>query len=119
PPSATVLQEATRYESELTPRQKEVLALVAKGLTNYEIGVRLGISLDGAKWHASEILSKLALSNREEAAAYWQYRNSFPMRMRRAWAGLLGMRAMKWAAGGAAVGVVGGVAALGVVFALG
>src|SRR5690606_10244258 len=40
-------------------------------------------------------------------------------RMRRAWAGLLGMPAMKWAAGGAAVGVVGGVAALGVVFALG
>lgn len=118
-PTTTALREATRYEDELSPRQREVLALVAAGLTNHEIGERLGISLDGAKWHVSEILSKLGLSSREEAAAYWRYRNSLPMRMRRTWAGIIGMGALKWTGVGAAAGLVAGVATLAAVFALG
>lgn len=60
----------TRHE--LTPRQKEVLKLVADGLTNAEIGERLGITLEGAKHHVSEILSKLGVSSREEAAEWWR-----------------------------------------------
>ena len=53
----------------LTPREREVLALLRRGLTNEEIAHRLDISLDGAKYHVSQILSKLGVATREEAAA--------------------------------------------------
>lgn len=55
----------------LTPREWEVLELLRQGLSNREIAERLGISYDGARYHVSEILSKLGLSSRDEAAA-WQ-----------------------------------------------
>ena len=55
----------------LTPREWEALALLRQGLSNEEIAQRLGISLSGAKYHVSEILSKLGVSSREEAAR-WQ-----------------------------------------------
>ena len=52
----------------LTRREQEVLELIRLGLTNEEIAQRLGISLDGAKYHVSQILSKLGVATREEAA---------------------------------------------------
>ena len=55
----------------LTPREQEVLALLREGLTNPQIAERLSITLDGAKYHVSEILSKLGVSSRGEAAR-WQ-----------------------------------------------
>lgn len=55
---------------ELTSREEEVLALVRLGLTNEEIGERLGISGNGVKYHVSEILSKLGVATREEAARW-------------------------------------------------
>jgi DNA-binding CsgD family transcriptional regulator len=61
---------ATRHD--LTPRQREVLELIARGHTNPEIAERLGISLEGAKHHVSEILSKLDVTSREEAADWWR-----------------------------------------------
>jgi DNA-binding CsgD family transcriptional regulator len=54
----------------LTPREWEVLALIREGLSNREIAARLGINLSGAKHHVSEIITKLAVSTREEAAAW-------------------------------------------------
>jgi DNA-binding CsgD family transcriptional regulator len=54
----------------LTPREWEVLGLLRERLTNEQIADRLGISLDGAKYHVSSILSKLGASTREEAAAW-------------------------------------------------
>lgn len=59
------------YPDVLTPREWEVLALLREGLSNEEIAERLGVSLAGAKYHVSEILGKLGVSSREEAAA-WQ-----------------------------------------------
>jgi DNA-binding CsgD family transcriptional regulator len=59
-----------RHPDILTPREWEVLALLRERLTNEEIAQRLGISLDGAKYHVSSILSKLGASTREEAAAW-------------------------------------------------
>ena len=55
----------------LTPREWEVLGLLREGPTNPQIGHRLGISLAGARYHVSEILGKLGLNSRFEAAA-WQ-----------------------------------------------
>lgn len=54
----------------LTPREWEVLELVRRGCSNREIAEELGISLAGAKFHVSEIISKLNVSSREEAAAW-------------------------------------------------
>jgi DNA-binding CsgD family transcriptional regulator/nitrite reductase/ring-hydroxylating ferredoxin subunit len=58
-----------RHPDLLTPREWEVLALLRERLTNEEIAQSLGISLDGAKYHVSQILSKLGVATREEAAA--------------------------------------------------
>lgn len=52
----------------LTPRQLEVLELLAKGLTNAEIGRVLGISSATAKRHVSAVISALDVTNRTEAA---------------------------------------------------
>ena len=61
----------TRYKHDLTPQQERVLGLIAAGRTNAEIADSLGLSLDGVKWHVREILAKLNLDSREEAAAWW------------------------------------------------
>ncbi|HET9476136.1 MAG TPA: helix-turn-helix transcriptional regulator [Dehalococcoidia bacterium] len=54
----------------LTPREWEVLGLLREGLSNEEITERLGITLRTAKFHVSEILSKLGVGTREQAAAW-------------------------------------------------
>jgi DNA-binding CsgD family transcriptional regulator/tetratricopeptide (TPR) repeat protein len=53
----------------LTPREAEVLALVARGYTNREIAAALVISVKTASVHVSHILAKLDVPNRREAAA--------------------------------------------------
>ncbi|HEV8230207.1 MAG TPA: response regulator transcription factor [Candidatus Limnocylindria bacterium] len=56
--------------AELTPREREVLKLVASGRANKEIGALLGISERTVKTHISNIFSKLELTDRTEAAMY-------------------------------------------------
>lgn len=51
----------------LTPREREVLALVAEGLGNKAIAARLGISEHTAKFHVNAILGKLGAGSRAEA----------------------------------------------------
>ena len=52
-------QATLRHRVELTERQREVLALIEHGYTNYEIAQALGISLEGARYQVREIMTKL------------------------------------------------------------
>ncbi|MDQ2818514.1 MAG: response regulator transcription factor [Candidatus Eremiobacteraeota bacterium] len=54
--------------SPLTPRETDVLSLIAEGVSNAEIGERLYISLGTVKGHVADILSKLSASDRAQAA---------------------------------------------------
>lgn len=53
----------------LTPREREVLALLCSRFTDSEIAERLSISRRTASHHVSKILGKLGASNRREAGA--------------------------------------------------
>jgi NarL family two-component system response regulator LiaR len=55
---------------DLTPRELEVLALIAQGQSNREIARTLSISEKTVKTHVGNILSKLQLSDRTQAAIY-------------------------------------------------
>jgi DNA-binding NarL/FixJ family response regulator len=61
---------AEEVHPELSPRESEVLQLVAKGATNREIGDSLFISENTVKTHLQNIMEKLHLANRSQAAAY-------------------------------------------------
>jgi two-component system, NarL family, response regulator LiaR len=54
----------------LTPREREVLALVARGRANKAIALDLGVSERTVKTHVSNILGKLNLTDRTQAAVY-------------------------------------------------
>ncbi len=54
----------------LTAREREVVILVAEGATNREIGKRLGVAERTARTHVSNILAKLDLASRTQAAMW-------------------------------------------------
>ena len=55
---------------ELTHRQREILEMVACGLSYKEVGAKLNLSENTIKYHMGETLHRLHLKNREEVAAY-------------------------------------------------
>ena len=67
----SVMGRSRQVTPELTARQREVLDLLARGHTNREIAEVLGISVNGAKWHVGELLTKFAVDGREELAECW------------------------------------------------
>jgi Tol biopolymer transport system component/DNA-binding CsgD family transcriptional regulator len=86
----TTIGRTTSTPERLTPRQREVLELLRRGDTNEEIARSLGISLDGAKWHVSEIIGRLGVADRYEAAR-WR-----PEGERRPWWSLAWFRDLSW-----------------------
>jgi DNA-binding NarL/FixJ family response regulator len=65
-PATTLATSAVAAEA-LTPRELQVLQLVAQGLPNKGIARRLGISENTAKFHVASVCSKLGASSRTEA----------------------------------------------------
>ena len=59
--------DARAFDEPLTPREVEVLELLAEGLANKAIAARLHISDQTVKFHASSISSKLGAANRTDA----------------------------------------------------
>ena len=64
------VREHDREAEMLSEREREVVALVANGLTNKEIAAELVISQNTARSHVSRILDKLGLTRRSEAARF-------------------------------------------------
>jgi DNA-binding NarL/FixJ family response regulator len=59
-----------RPGGDLTPREREVLALVAEGASNRQIAQQLVVSERTARTHVSAILAKLGLMSRTQAALW-------------------------------------------------
>jgi two-component system, NarL family, nitrate/nitrite response regulator NarL len=60
---------------DFTPREREILQLLAEDMTNQEIADFLVIEVGTVKNHVHNILDKLGVSSRHEAAAYWALMN--------------------------------------------
>jgi Tol biopolymer transport system component/DNA-binding CsgD family transcriptional regulator len=95
----TIAGRTSRPPERLTRRQEEVLELLRRNYTNEQIAQRLGISLDGAKWHVSEIIGRLGVADRYEAAG-WR-----PEGEGRPWWSLVWLRELRWSAAAKATSV--------------
>jgi len=67
--------DAVPLDDPLSAREREVLALLAEGQSNKLIARALDLSLHTVKRHVANILTKLALDSRTQAAAYWLRRS--------------------------------------------
>ncbi|MBT9531040.1 MAG: helix-turn-helix transcriptional regulator, partial [Pseudomonas sp.] len=66
-PGHSVRKAAEGLEEELTEREREVVCLAAKGMSNDEIGKQLSLALGTVKWHLHNIYEKLKVRNRTQA----------------------------------------------------
>lgn len=99
----------------LSERERAVLALIAQGRTNAEIADALDIRYETAKWHVSEIISKLGVGSREEAAREWQQQHRLMRRLSRSMRALLGPAVLKGAVASIVGVAVGGATLAGVI----
>lgn len=67
--SIGVIEELDSQLEVLTPRQREVLQLIAEGMSNKEIGRHLGVAEGTVKMHVATILKSVGANNRAHAAA--------------------------------------------------
>lgn len=65
---ANIMEEEKRLPA-LSPRQKDILRLVAKGFNNDEIASRIGITRHGVKAHLAIVFERIGASSRTEAAS--------------------------------------------------
>jgi two-component system nitrate/nitrite response regulator NarL len=63
-------EEARNHDAKVTSREREILRLLVHGATNRDISQQLGIAENTVKVHLRNILEKLQLRNRQQAAAF-------------------------------------------------
>lgn len=68
--SRGALAAAEPVDIELTPRERDVLALMAEGASNKSIARQLGVSVHTAKFHVGSLLEKLDATGRTDAVAH-------------------------------------------------
>jgi two-component system, NarL family, response regulator YdfI len=73
------LEVEDEFSEEITSRETDVLRMLAEGLVNKDIAVRLGISEHTVKFHISSILDKLGASTRTEAVTMGIRRGLIPI----------------------------------------
>ena len=73
------LEIENEFSEEITSRETDVLRMLAEGLVNKDIAVRLGISEHTVKFHISSILDKLGASTRTEAVTLGIRRGLIPI----------------------------------------
>jgi DNA-binding NarL/FixJ family response regulator len=81
PKAATAViaaREELRPERELSPREREVLSMVAEGLSNKLIARRLDISEKTVKAHLTRVFERIGVSDRTQAALWLERRRSAP-----------------------------------------
>ncbi len=92
---------------EITDRQLDVARLVAEGRTNPQIAADLDITLDGAKYHVTQLLTRLDLERREEIVEWYRATYPSPWSRARAWVSLpFASLVMPLTLGGVAAGVI-------------
>ena len=64
-------KQDSNHLNELSPREWEVIACTAKGMTNPEIAESLGVSANTIRFHLKSIFAKIQVTNRTEAAAWY------------------------------------------------
>ncbi len=69
PPASAARSSFAELTEQLTPREREVLQMLASGLVNKEIAAKLSISEHTVKFHVASILGKLGASTRTEAVS--------------------------------------------------
>jgi DNA-binding CsgD family transcriptional regulator len=67
---AIVVKEAQDTDFNLTPRERDVLVLLAEGASNKAIARQLGISVHTAKFHVSSLLEKFDATGRTDVVAH-------------------------------------------------
>ncbi|WP_026477760.1 response regulator [Alkaliphilus transvaalensis] len=71
-----VVKRSSESEEVLTPQEKKILDYLSQGKTNKEIGEALFIAEKTVRNNVSRIMKKINVSNRTEAAIYWQRQKS-------------------------------------------
>lgn len=69
PRVAELLQDSDPFHAALSPRQSEVLKLIARGCTNKQISIQLEVSPATIKTHVAQLFTAIGATNRTEAAA--------------------------------------------------
>jgi DNA-binding NarL/FixJ family response regulator len=65
-----MIPDGAPYTPGLTPRQEQILALIGEGMTNRQIGERLGVAEKTIKNSVTGLLACLNMQRRSQAAAY-------------------------------------------------
>lgn len=69
PPDIRQMMSEDEPTPDLSPRQRQILESIGRGLSNAQIGLQLGISAESVKTHVALLFRKIGVASRSEAIA--------------------------------------------------